>query len=82
MSAVSPHPVAAAKPKKPRLTLMGIIEGPDGTLILLHDDSTSDLLTVRSGDTVGEWRIVANSSYTAKLTKGNDEITLEIFAAP
>jgi len=86
-----PKPVAVPPPRagpavleqqKPQLTLIGIIEGLDGTLVLLQDATTSDLITVRSGDSVGSWRVVADTSYTAKLISGNDEITLEMFAIP
>ena len=68
--------------KRPQLTLMGIIDGPDGTFILLQDASTSNFLTVRSGENIGAWRVVADGSYGAKLINGKDEITLEIFATP
>jgi hypothetical protein len=73
---------AVQERKKPQLTLMGIIEGLHGTLVLLQDATTSDLLTVRSGDRVGSWQVVADTSNTAKLISGNDEITLEMFAIP
>ena len=72
----------AQEQKRPQMTLMGIIESPDETLILLKDGTTSDFITVRSGDSVGTWRVVADTSYKARLIKGKDEITLEMFAAP
>jgi hypothetical protein len=73
---------AVLEQKKPQLTLIGIIQGPDGTLVLLKDETTSDFLTVRSGESIGSWRVIADTSYTAKLIGGKDEITLEMFATP
>jgi hypothetical protein len=77
----APVPLAQDR-KNPQLTLMGIIQGPDGTLILLRDGATSDFLTVHSGDSIGTWRVIADGSYSAKLISGKDEIALEMFAAP
>ena len=80
------HLASGAKPppgaQKPQLTLVGIITAPRGTIVLLRDRSTSQFLTLRSGETIGRWRIVAISSYTAKVSDGKEEYILEMFAEP
>jgi hypothetical protein len=80
------HPASGAKEplgaQKPQLTLVGIIAAPRGTIVLLRDRSTSQFLTLRSGETIGRWRIVATSNYSAKVSDGKEEYTLEMFAEP
>ena len=82
----SAHPASVTQqpqgPQKPQLTLMGIIAAPSGTIILLRDRGTSQTLTIRSGETIGRWRVVADSDYTAKVSDGKEGFTLEMFAEP
>jgi hypothetical protein len=85
-AAVATTPIQPAslpqESQRPQLTLMGIIEAPTATIILLRDRKTSQPLTVRSGDSIGNWRILADGLYTVKLKNGKEEIGLEMFAEP
>jgi hypothetical protein len=82
--AVAPNLSAppADLPRKPQFTLQGVIVGSGETLILLQDASTSESITVRSGDTMGKWRVFANSTYSVTLRSGDEQINLEMFAEP
>jgi len=75
-------PQEAQQQQKRQLTLQGIIKDPLETLILLRDASTSESITVRSGETVGKWRVFADSSYSVTLKDGAEELKLEMFALP
>jgi hypothetical protein len=80
--AVAPLATPQQQPQKPKFTLMGIIVTSSETIVLLQDAGTSELITVRSGQSVGRWQIVANSNYSAKITDGKEEFTLQMFAEP
>ena len=83
-AAVGPSPSAAVsqQPKKPEFALVGIIVTGSEKIILLRDTKTSELATIRSGESLGPWQIVADSNYTVKLTDGSREFTLQMFAEP
>lgn len=73
------QPPAVLEPQKTQWALTGIIEGPVGAIILLHNLVTSEFITLHSGENVGRWRIIAETNYTARLISGKEEITLEMF---
>jgi general secretion pathway protein N len=92
---VTPPPAAAIQPavvapdvrqlmasKEPQLTLTGIIVGPDGTIVLLRDRSTSEFVAVRPGEAVGRWRVSVDSIYAVELRDGERAFKLEMFAEP
>jgi hypothetical protein len=74
--------IVSQQPQKPQLALMGIIVTGSETIVLLENTNTSEVATVRSGESVGPWQVVADSNYTVKLTDGKQEFTLQIFAEP
>jgi hypothetical protein len=82
--ATTPIQPAAMPPESqgPQLTLMGIIEAPTATIILLRDRKTSQPVIVRSGDSIDNWRVSADGLYTVKLKNEKEEIGLEMFAKP
>jgi hypothetical protein len=82
--AVAPSRAAAPhqQPQKPQFDLVGIIFSASGTMVLLRDTNTSDIMTTRSGESLGGWRIVVDSTYTATVTDGKQEFTLRMFAEP
>ena len=75
-----PTNVEGLKTQKPQLTLRGIIVTPLQTLVLLRDNSTSELVTVPANGTVGRWHVLVDSNYSVKLKDGAEEIKLEMFA--
>jgi hypothetical protein len=84
--AVAPDPLAsqlaeAQASQPPDLTLTGIITDPMGTIILLRRDS-SEVVTMRSGDSVGPWRVIVDSNSSVKLADGKKEFKLEMFTPP
>ena len=72
--------VEGEKAQKRQRTLRGIIVTPLQTLVLLRDNSTSELVTVPANGTVGRWHVLVDSSYSVKLKDGAEEIKLEMFA--
>ena len=74
--------LAAVPPPMPHLQLTGIFVDPADTLVFLRDDATSKSVAVHSGDTVGRWRVVADSDFSVKLIDGTREFRLEMFTTP
>jgi hypothetical protein len=70
----------AAQPAGPPYSLTGIVLAGSETLVLLRDNTTSQLQTVRPGDSVGIWHVFVDSNYGVKLKNGTDVIKLEMFA--
>jgi hypothetical protein len=75
-----PTNVEGLKNQKAQLTLRGIIVTPLQTLVLLRDNSTSELVTVPANGAVGRWHVLVDSNYSVKLKDGAEEIKLEMFA--
>jgi hypothetical protein len=74
--------IVAPQPQKPQFALVGIIVTSSETIVLLRDPSKPELVSVRSGDSLGHWQVLADSNYTAKLTDGKQQFTLQMFAEP
>jgi hypothetical protein len=78
-----PLPVAAAPPEqeapKPIPSLKGIIVEGESTLVVLEDESTSESVVVRSGDSFGPWQVVAETDHSVRLAAGGEEVVLELF---
>jgi general secretion pathway protein N len=72
--------VGTAQPAGPRFSLTGIILADAQAVVLLRDNTTSELRTVRPGDSVGIWHVLVDSNYQVRLKNGADEIKLEMFA--
>ncbi len=69
-----------SEPAGPPFSLTGIIVSDSQTLVLLRDNATSELRTVRSGESVGHWHVLVDSNFAVKLKNGAEEIKLEMFA--
>jgi hypothetical protein len=70
------------RPQRPQLVLTGIIVSSSQTIVVLHDPNTSESISVRSGDTVGPWRVLVDSDHSVKLQGDAAEFELNILAEP
>jgi hypothetical protein len=77
---VAPDDLQVATRDEQQYALAGIIISSDETMVLLRNLKTSELLKVRSGDSVGGWRVSANSNYSVELQDGERKLELEMFA--
>jgi hypothetical protein len=68
--------------RKPQFVLTGIIAAPSEMIALLRDTATSESIAVRSGETIGRWRVLVNTDHSVTLQDASGEIELEIFAEP
>jgi general secretion pathway protein N len=69
--------------KKPQLVLTGIIVSSSSeTIALLRDNNTSESFAVRSGETIGRWRVLVETNHSVKLQDGAREVELEMFPEP
>ena len=79
----TPSPPAAQQiAQPPQLTLVGTIISSDGTLIFLRDGGSSNLVTLRSGETFGRWQVSALSDSSVQLRDGEQQFKLEMFSEP
>jgi hypothetical protein len=76
-----PRVVAPQQPAKPSpvFALKGIIAERSSTLVLLQDVNTSESIVLRSGDTIGSWRLLVETEYSVSLTGNGEKILLEMF---
>jgi len=65
---------------EPQYALAGIITSPSETMVLLRDLKTSELVKIRSGDSLGSWKVSTNSNYSVELRNGERKFLLEMFA--
>jgi general secretion pathway protein N len=80
----APPAVSVAQPEevpdtRPNLSLKGIIRQDSAILIVLEDNATSESIIVRSGDSYGRWRVIAESDDSVKLADGSEELRLTLF---
>jgi hypothetical protein len=75
-----PVPVAEAESETPRPvpSLKGIIMQGSLTLVVLEDQTTSESVVVRSGDSFGPWQVVAETEHRVRLAAGSDEVVLDL----
>ncbi len=73
---------ASEQAHKPQLILTGIIVSSSQVTVLLQDAGTSESVAVRSGETVGPWRVLVDSNYSVKLKGDAEEFELHMFAQP
>jgi hypothetical protein len=66
-------------PETPRMVLTGIIARPTETIIVLRNVATSESISLRSGETVGPWRVQAQNDHSVILSDGTKQFTLEMF---
>jgi hypothetical protein len=72
--------VAAERPPEtPRMVLTGIIVKPSETIVVLRNVATSESISLRSGESVGAWRVEARNDHSVILTDGTQQFTLEMF---
>jgi len=77
-----PHVVNVAPerpPETPRMVLTGIIENPSETIVVLRNIATSESISLRSGESVGPWRVKVQNDHSVVLSDGTKEFTLELF---
>jgi hypothetical protein len=70
---------AQAELDDPKMSLLGIIQQSPTPIIILRDERKSAFLTVRSGERVGRWEIIAVDAWTARLVGQRRQVTLEMF---
>lgn len=78
-----PHVVAVAPqhpPETPRMVLTGIIEKPSETIVVLRNVATSESISLRSGESVGPWRVKAQNDHSVVLSNGTQQFTLELYS--
>ena len=69
--------------KKPQLVLTGIIASSSSeSIALLRDNNTSESFAVRSGETIGRWRVLVETNHSVKLKDDVGEVELEMFPEP
>jgi hypothetical protein len=66
-------------PETPRMVLTGIIVKPSETIVVLRNVATSETISLRSGESVGTWRVEAQNDHSVILTDGTQQFTLEMF---
>ena len=66
-------------PETPRMVLTGIIVKPSETIVVLRNIATSESISLRSGESVGAWRVQAQDDHSVILTDGTNQFTLEMF---
>ena len=77
-----PHVVTVAPehpPETPRMVLTGIIVKPSETIVVLRNVATSESISLRSGESVGPWRVKAQNDHSVILSDGTKQFTLEMF---
>ena len=67
-------------PETPQMVLTGIIVKPSETIVMLRNIATSQSISLRSGESVGPWRVTAQNDHSVVLSDGTKQITLEMFA--
>jgi len=78
----SPHVANVAPehpPETPRMVLTGVIVKSSETIVVLRNIATSESISLRSGESVGPWRVKALSDHSVVLSDGTKEFTLELF---
>lgn len=78
-----PHVVTVAPqhpPETPRMVLTGIIEKPSETIVVLRNVATSESISLRSGESVGPWRVKAQNDHSVVLSNGTQQFTLELYS--
>jgi general secretion pathway protein N len=66
-------------PETPRMVLTGIIIKPSETIVVLRNVATSESISLRSGESVGAWRVEVQNDHSVILTDGSQQFTLEMF---
>jgi hypothetical protein len=66
-------------PETPRMVLTGIIVKPSETIVILRNVATSESISLRSGESIGTWRVEAQNDHSVILTDGTQQFTLEMF---
>ena len=66
-------------PETPRMVLTGIIVKPSETIVVLRNVATSESISLRSGESVGAWRVEAQNDHSVILSDGTQQFTLEMF---
>jgi hypothetical protein len=66
-------------PETPRMVLTGIIVKPSETIVVLRNVVTSQSISLRSGESVGAWRVQAQNDHSVILSDGTQQFTLEMF---
>jgi hypothetical protein len=66
-------------PETPQMVLTGIIVKPSETIVVLRNVATSESISLRSGESVGAWRVQAQDDHSVILTDGTNQFTLEMF---
>ena len=66
-------------PETPRMVLTGIIEKPSETIVVLRNIATSESVSLRSGESVGPWRVKVQNDHSVVLSDGTKQFTLEMF---
>jgi hypothetical protein len=77
-----PHVATVAPahpPETPRMVLTGIIVKPSETIVVLRNIATSESVSLRSGESVGPWRVEAQNDHSVVLSDGTKQFTLEMF---
>jgi hypothetical protein len=77
-----PHVVTVAPehpPETPRMVLTGIIVKPSEIIVVLRNVATSESISLRSGESVGPWRVKAQNDHSVILSDGTKQFTLEMF---
>ena len=73
------HVAPEHPPETPRMVLTGIIVKSSETIVVLRNIATSESISLRSGESVGPWRVKALSDHSVVLSDGTKEFTLELF---
>jgi hypothetical protein len=66
--------------RRPQLT--GIITSSAERIALLRDGNTSESVVVRSGETMGRWRVLVDTDHSVKLQDDSGEFELQMFDEP
>jgi hypothetical protein len=65
--------------KTPKMVLTGIIVKQSETIVVLRNVATSESISLRSGESVGPWRVQAQNDHSVILSDGTKQFTLEMF---
>jgi general secretion pathway protein N len=78
-----PPPIVTVAPQRPpetpRMVLTGIIVNQSETIVVLRNVATSESISLRSGESVGPWRVQAQNDHSVILSDGTKQFTLEMY---
>lgn len=71
-------PVAPAEPDRPQLTLVGAVAGDSGGIAIFIDQTTNDVVRLKTGDRHSGWTLRSVKGREASFQKNSETLTLAL----